>query len=175
MRSVASAEPAASAASPNIRTTGTLYVESSALLRWLLEGDSALQGTFGAYERLFTSALTLIEVPRALARARREQRLVALQSEDAQRRFAAFIRACTVAEITKLVRDRAALEFPVEPVRSLDAIHLATVVVWTDTVGRMVIASCDDRVRRNGRAMGYDVLPEPPSDGEATAAEVGEG
>lgn len=141
----------------------TLYVESSALLRVLLERDPPMDDTLGAFERLFTSALTLIEVPRALARARREEGLASAQSENAQRRFAAFVRACTVAEITKVVRDRAALEFPVEPVRSLDAIHLATIVVWADTVGPMVIASCDHRVGRNAQALGYTVIPEPPS------------
>jgi hypothetical protein len=63
-----------------------------------------------------------------------------------------------VAEITKQVRDRAALEFPVEPVRSLDAIHLGTIVAWRDTMGPMAIASCDERIRRNVLSLGYEII-----------------
>ena len=139
----------------------TLYVESSALLRVLLEGDSTLERTLGGYARLFTSALTLIEVPRALVRARHEERLTLPVFEDVRRRFSAFERACTVAEITRTVRERAALEFPVEPLRSLDAIHLATIVVWTAALRPIVVASCHERVGRNARALGYEVVPQP--------------
>ena len=139
----------------------TLYVESSALLRVLLESDSTLESALGTFDRLFTSALTLIEVPRALVRARREERLSLSTFEDVWRRLSAFERACTLAEITRTVRERAALEFPVEPLRSLDAIHLATIVVWTAALGPIVVASCDERVGRNARALGYEVVPEP--------------
>lgn len=141
------------------RRRETLYVESSALLRLLLEGDDAVKAGIAQFERFFTSALTLIEVPRALARARREGRLDGARAEQVQRRYAAFVRACAVAEIGRAVRDRAALEFPVEPVRSLDAIHLATAIVWNDVPGWLVIASSDDRIVRNALALGYEVVP----------------
>lgn len=148
-------------AGPQDQRTEILYVESSALLRVLLEGDSGLEGRLGEFGRLLTSSLTLIEVPRTLARAQRERRLTHETFEGVRRRFSVFARACMVAEITKSVRERAALEFPIEPVRSLDAIHLATIVVWTDTLRPIVVASCDDRVARNARALGYEVIPEP--------------
>ena len=121
----------------------------SALLRILLEGDPLLEKMTGKFQAYLTSAPTLVEVPRVLSRARREERLTERHAKEAHGRFAAFVRSCTVAEITREVRVRAALDFPLEPVRSLDAIHLATVAVWGDTIAPMVIASTDDRVRRN--------------------------
>jgi predicted nucleic acid-binding protein len=139
--------------------SGALYVESSALLRILLEGDRSLSEAVAGYSRLFTSALTLVEVPRALSRAVREGRLDATEHGRVHRRFAGFAAATIVAEFTKAVRERAALDFPVEPVRSLDAIHLATLVVWKDTLGPLVVASCDDRVVRNALALGFSVIP----------------
>jgi predicted nucleic acid-binding protein len=136
-----------------------LYVESSVLLRLLLESDVEAQEAVGRFGSFFTSALTLIEVPRALARARREGRLSGSQAEQVHGRYAAFVRSCAHAEITRAVRDRAALDFPLEPVRSLDAIHLATTLVWNDVVGPLVVASRDDRLARNARALGFEVIP----------------
>jgi predicted nucleic acid-binding protein len=137
----------------------TLYVESSALLRLLLEGDTQLAESFERFPRFLTSALTLVEVTRALSRARRDDRLTASSFERVHAHLAAFVNACGVVEITGDVRRRAALAFPVEPVRSLDAIHLATVLVWADLAGPMVLATCDDRIARSARALGFDVVP----------------
>jgi predicted nucleic acid-binding protein len=137
----------------------TLYVESSALLRVLLEGDAMLSEEVARYARLFTSALTLIEVPRSLRRALRDGRIDVAGHANAHRRYAGFVQATMVAEITKQVRERAALDFPVEPVRSLDAIHLATILEWNDAVAPMTVASCDDRIRQNAVSLGYDVVP----------------
>lgn len=136
----------------------TLYVESSALLRIVLEGDADLSRRVAEYPRLFTSALTLIEATRALSRALREDRINAEGHGRAHGRLAGFVQSTTVAEITRRVRERAALDFPVEPVRSLDAIHLATMTVWRETLGAMVVASCDDRIVRNARALGFECL-----------------
>jgi hypothetical protein len=138
---------------------GTLYVESSALLRILLEGDHSLSRKVAGFPRLFTSALTLIEAPRALRRALREGRISADAHGRAHGRLAGFVQSAMVAEVTRRVRERAALEFPVEPVRSLDAIHLGTLLVWRDTVGPMAVASCDDRIVRNAQALGFEVVP----------------
>lgn len=135
-----------------------VYIESSALLRVLLERDAGLQKRLRSFDSFFTSTLTLIEVPRALARARNEARISVRAYARARSRFAAFARGCTVSELTDVVRERAALEFPVEPVRTLDAIHLATIVTWADTLGPLIVASCDQRVSQNALALGYEVV-----------------
>jgi predicted nucleic acid-binding protein len=165
MKTVASDEAPTSPEEQGSHQTVTLYMESSALLRILLEGDPLLEKMTGRFEAYLTSALTLVEVPRVLSRARREERLTEHHAKEAHGRFAAFVRSCTVAEITREVRVRAALDFPLEPVRSLDAIHLATVAVWGDTIAPMVVASTDERVRRNALALGYALIPESADDG----------
>jgi hypothetical protein len=50
-------------------------------------------------------------------------------------------------------------DFPEEPVRSLDAIHLASLRVVDNQLGAFEVATCDDRVRRNAAALGFAVLP----------------
>lgn len=49
--------------------------------------------------------------------------------------------------------------FPVEPVRTLDAIHLATALEWHKRIEPVAVLSTDERVRSNARALGLQVIP----------------
>ena len=49
--------------------------------------------------------------------------------------------------------------FPSEPIRSLDAIHLATAVLARSLVPDLTVLSLDERVRRSAEQMGFRVLP----------------
>lgn len=133
-------------------------VETSALLRVLLDGDEALRPEL-AGQRLFTSALTFVEASRAVSRARREGRLDARDAREAERQLAAFERSCDVVRLEDEVLRRAREEFPVEPVRPLDAIHLASVRILDDELGDLEVLSCDDRIRWNAAALGFAMVP----------------
>jgi predicted nucleic acid-binding protein len=134
------------------------YVETSALLRVLLDGDEGMQPEVSG-EGLVTSALTFVEASRAIVRARRERRLDARSAREAERQLAAFERACDTVAMDDEVLRRAREEFPVEPVRSLDAIPLASVRVLDDELGGVEVVCCDDRVRQNAAALGFVLLP----------------
>jgi predicted nucleic acid-binding protein len=134
------------------------YVETSALLRVLLDGDEALRPALSG-EELYTSALTFVEATRAIARARRERRLDPADAREAERQLAAFERACDVLTLGDEVLRRARQELPEEPVRSLDALHLASALVLDAALGGFEVVSCDDRVRRNAAALGFAVVP----------------
>ena len=134
------------------------YVELSALLRALLDGDESLRLAL-SNSRLVASALTLVEASRAISRARREQRLTVSEARAADRQLAAFERSCDVVALDDEVLRRAREDFPVEPIRSLDAIHLATVVVLDREIGGVEVLSCDDRVRQNAAALGLVLIP----------------
>lgn len=138
--------------------SGHLYVETSALLRALLDGDEVLRPVLSR-EGLFTSALTFVEAARAVSRARRERRLDAGQAREAERQIAAFERSCDAIAMDDEVLRRAREELPEEPVRSLDAIHLASLRVLDDELGGFEVASCDERVRRNAAALGFALVP----------------
>jgi predicted DNA-binding protein (UPF0278 family) len=49
--------------------------------------------------------------------------------------------------------------FPREPVRTLDAIHLATALLHAAEIGALVVLSIDQRVRANADALGLAVVP----------------
>jgi predicted nucleic acid-binding protein len=134
------------------------YVETSALVRGLLEDDASVRPLVRG-SGLFTSALTFLEAARALSRAVREGRIDATRARDVEKEVAAFRRACDVVEVDADVLQRAGVDWPHEPVRSLDAIHLASLRAMDVELGDAEVVSCDDRVRRNASALGFDVLP----------------
>jgi len=138
----------------------TLYVETSALLRVALEGDTVLRRRFVAADRLVTSALTWVEADRALRRALAERRFRGGAHGQARRWIDDFLASCDEIVLDASVLSRARQTFPVEPVRTLDALQLASVLAWDQAIDRLTVASCDDRVRGNALALGFDVVPE---------------
>jgi len=55
--------------------------------------------------------------------------------------------------------DRARRPFPGEPVRSLDALHLASALSALASVPELALLSLNHRVRRCARELGFEVLP----------------
>ena len=132
-------------------------VESSALVAALLEHDTEVAKRLPAGTRRVTSALTLAEAGRAIIRARTTGRLTAEDEKSAVRALRTFERRCFVLEVTQAVLDRLRRPFPIEPIRTLDAIHLATAELLGEPPQLMTIVTRDERVRANARALGYAI------------------
>lgn len=138
-----------------------LYAESSAVLAWLFgedRGDEA-RALLSSAQLVLTSDLTLIECDRVLHRTA----LLGNMSEvDAAR---VRVHAGTAAEhwvvfsIEGEVVERARRAFPREPIRTLDAIHLATALAARASVTDLHILSLDERIRGNAFGLGFDVVP----------------
>ncbi len=58
---------------------------------------------------------------------------------------------------------RARSPMPGDPVRTLDALHVATMTALRDGVGPLAVLSLDERVRAGAMALGFVVLPEAAS------------
>ena len=54
---------------------------------------------------------------------------------------------------------RARQAFPREPIRTLDAIHVATALVIRGLVGGLQFLTLDERIRGNAVELGFDVVP----------------
>jgi len=133
------------------------YVETSALLAALLEGDEAARKSMRAKGRRVTSALTVAEGTRAILRARVTARLSPEQARAAMGGLRRFERRCFVVALTDSVLTRVGQPFPVEPIRTLDAIHLATVGLLGEPPDIVTVITRDHRVRDNAAALGYAV------------------
>ena len=134
------------------------YVETSALLRVILEGDETSRSLLST-ETCYTSALTFAEARRAIRRARATGRLDAAGAQHARRRLAEFESWSEVVPVNDEVLHRTGEEFPVEPVRTLDAVHLATLQMLGEVLPNLDMVSSDERVRLNAQALGFRVLP----------------
>ncbi len=137
----------------------TVYAETSAVLRVMLEGDRALGDVFASAARLVTSALTFVEADRGLRRARADRRLDSRRFARGDRWLMRFARACDAMPLTDDVLARARRDCPVEPLRTLDALHLASIRLWDEQVGSITVASTDQRVRANAAAWGFTLVP----------------
>jgi len=145
-------DAAAEAAASSLR-----YIESSALLAALLEQDQPAIEELRALGQRVTSALTFAEASRALIRARVTRRITPNEERQALRALRTFERRCAVVAVTSDVLIRAGRPFPVEPIRTLDAVHLATAEFLGEPPQLVTIVTRDDRVRANARALGYAV------------------
>jgi predicted nucleic acid-binding protein len=133
------------------------YLESSAVAAALLEGDVAAKASIRAPGRRVTSALTVVEVSRAIIRARLAGRLTDQQQREAIRALHALVRRSDIVSVAESVLARASRAFPVEPVRTLDAIHLATLEALGEPPSLVTIVTRDTRVRENALALGYEL------------------
>jgi predicted nucleic acid-binding protein len=136
---------------------GVRYIESSALVAALLEHDREALRSARAKTRQITSALTLAEGARAVVRERAGGRLTPDAERAALRALQRFERRCYVVAVTDNVLARVRRPFPVEPVRTLDAVHIATAESLGEPPQLMSIVTRDERVRENARALGYSV------------------
>lgn len=132
-------------------------MESSALVAALLEHDTAVMRPPPLGTRHVTSALTLAEASRAIIRARATGRLTAAEAQGAVRALRTFERRCFVLDVDRAVLARVRHPFPIEPVRTLDAVHLATVERLDQASRRVTVVTRDARVRENAKAFGFVV------------------
>jgi predicted nucleic acid-binding protein len=136
---------------------GWRYIESSALVAAMLEGDRAATASIRAEGPRVTSALTLAETARAILRARLLGRITGQQQRAALLTLQRFALRCHIVSVTEPILSRVGRPFPVEPIRTLDAIHLATAEVWGDPPALVTIITRDVRVRDNATALGHPV------------------
>ena len=138
-----------------------LYAESSAVLSWLLgePGQERVIAELEAADRVATSAITVVECARGLARARHGGRISAVEERAALHMLDEAFGSWHVLEISDEVITRSRASFPAEPVRSLDALHLSSALSILAVAGQVTTLSLDDRIRTNALAMGMEVVP----------------
>ncbi len=134
-----------------------VYVDASVLLRVVLRQPNALR-EWKQIDRGISSALIVTESLRTLDRLRLRAQLP--DSELALRRHAilAVTASLELVEIDANVLDRAAQPMPTE-LGTLDAIHLATALLWRESIGEQLTMATHDRALGLGaKAYGLRVL-----------------
>ena len=132
------------------------YLDSSVILRILLGQPDALR-EWNSIELGVASILVQVECLRTLDRLRLRSRL----SDDvvARRREAVFrvMEHVEIVDMNNIVLDRASQPFATE-LGTLDAIHLASALLWRETKEQdLVMATHDEALATAARSMGLHV------------------
>lgn len=131
-----------------------VFLETSALLEYVASQprETEIRHHLDAAPGLVASELALFETARVLARMGSPARA----AQERLRRVAAVTMFHPMqADLIERMRQA----FPVEPVRTLDAIHLATALALRLPGEEVGFLALDDRVRQNAVALGFQVLP----------------
>jgi hypothetical protein len=138
-----------------------VYAESSAVLAWLLDEASGtlVRQELAEFTAVFASDLTLIETDRVLLRAAARSELTAAEAADRHAYLVAAAARWHLLRISPDVVERARQPFPGEPIRTFDAIHLASALVARSTVPGLEVVSLDDRIRKSARLLGIGLRP----------------
>ena len=133
------------------------YLDTSALLRLVLREPGPVK-VLRSCEALVSSELLLVESLRTIDRLRLQG---ALSIDEATSRRAAvvdWLEAVDLVLVQRPILARASEPYPT-PLGTLDALHLATALVWQDRMRRaLVMATHDDGLALAARAFGIEVL-----------------
>jgi len=138
-----------------------VYAESSAVLAWLLgeEAGPRVREVLRRAELVMASDLTLVECDRVLIRAVTLGELDEAAAADCRAHLNAAAAHWHLWRISPEIVDRARHPFPAEPLRTLDAIHLASALAARSAVPGVELLSLDDRIRRAGVQLGFRLQP----------------
>ena len=133
------------------------FLDSSVILRRVL-GQARQLDSWESIDLTVVNPLVEIECLRTLDRMRHG----GLLNEDSvvAAREAAFsiLRSCEVVYLGPLILDRAGQTLPV-PLKTLDAVHLVSALLYRDSTGKpLVMATHDRALARASRAMGLEVV-----------------
>ena len=133
------------------------YVDSSVLLRVVLTQPDRL-AEWSALEQVVASALTEVECLRTLDRRRRQGLLDDQELADRRGLALRLLECMERVDVSPVVLRRAADPFPT-PLGTLDAIHLATALLWGQRRSALpTVATHDFQMATAGRALGFSTV-----------------
>ncbi len=123
------------------------------------ERASAVQDAMKDASNVVTSVLTVVECSRALIHARRRGRIDDAEARSLHRALKEAEAEWNVQAITAQVVARAREPLPADPIRTLDALHIATVLQLSVSFSDLAVISLDRRMRECVSVVGIPVLP----------------
>ena len=133
------------------------YVDTSALLRLVLREPGAVEEIL-SWERLVSSELLAVESLRTLDRLRLQGALTTEEAAAWRGVVTEWLEAVDLVMLRRPILARACDPFPV-PLGTLDALHLATLLVWCEREGQSaVLATHDAGLALGARSFGVQVI-----------------
>jgi predicted nucleic acid-binding protein len=134
----------------------TAYIDTSALLRLVLREPGALTD-LRAYTALVSSELIAVESLRTIDRLRLQGLLTIDEATDRARALGDWFEAIDLVLVRPPILSRASEPLPT-PLGTLDAVHLATALIWRERMGALpALATHDTALGLAARAFGFEV------------------
>ena len=135
----------------------TVYLDTSTVLRVILGQPDPLS-VWGQWGEATTSEILGLEAPRAIDRLRFEAAIGDDDMGALQQALARVESTIATISLTRVVLRRAALPMTT-PVKTLDAIHLASAMLFQEHSGRtLLFATHDARQTIAARALGFECV-----------------
>lgn len=135
----------------------TAYIDTSALLRLILREPGALDD-LRSYDALVASELIGVEARRTIDRLRLQNTLSTHEAAERLKLVTEWLEAIDLVLVRPPILNRASEPMPT-PLGTLDAIHLATALVWRERMSALsVVATHDSALALAARSFGFDVL-----------------
>ena len=132
------------------------YLDTSALLRLVLREAGALDD-LRTYDGLVSSELIAVESARAIDRLRNQGALTMNEAVERTGLVNEWLEAVDLVLLRPPILSRATEPMPVS-LGTLDAIHLATALIWRDRLGPLPqMVTHDAALGATARAFGFDV------------------
>ena len=133
-----------------------VYVDTSVVLRHLLGQPDAID--WKHWQAAVTSEILGVEVRRVMDRLRLGSILDDEGVAKARQEFTRMERSLSLIALTRTVLHRAALPMPTV-VKTLDALHLASAMLYQERRGEeLVFATHDHQQATGARALGFEVI-----------------
>ena len=134
-----------------------VYLESSAFLAWLLEqkSGSEVARKIAEVEQVVSSVLTVAEANRVVRRAAATKLISEVQCRALLGRIANETSRWQLFGLTPAIISRLAEGFPIEPVTTLDGIHLGTALELVKGYPELEVISLDARINENLEVLGW--------------------
>ena len=134
----------------------TVYIDTSALLRIVLREPGALD-ELRTSDALVSSELIAVESARTIDRLRLQGSLTTEEASARLRTVQEWLEAIDLVLLRPPVLSRASEPMPM-PLGTLDALHLATALIWRDRMGPLpILATHDTALGLAARSFGFDV------------------
>ena len=132
------------------------YLDTSALLRLVLREPGAFEEVL-ACEAIVSSELLAVESLRTLDRLRIQGALSVEEAAARRQTVAEWLEAVDLVPLQRPILARASEPFPTS-LGTLDALHLATALVWRDRMQQVLVMVTHDRdLALAARSFGLDV------------------
>jgi len=139
-----------------------LYAESGAVLSWLFGENrgTVVRNQLRRAESIVSSDLTLVECERVIIRARAMEEITEKKAQLCRTRLIEASNHWYILSLGQEVMERARLPFPHKPIRTLDALHIASALLARTAIPDLAFLTLDERIRIASKELGFKILPK---------------